>query len=464
MPQNKKNIIIQKFGGSILANIDKIKELPKYIEAELALGNFPIVVVSALFGATNNLLLTCNQFKEELYKSNSNSFISNNLISSNTIDYNNNLINSDTIQFDNNLINLNTIDSDNNLINLDSASSYLLNNKSILINLEIDVALSTLETFASSILAMCLLQKGIKAKSIQGWQLPILTDSNYNNAHILSLKKTLLNNLLSNNIVPIISGFQGIDLNNNITTLGRGGSDITALAIAKIMKAKRVDIYKDVVGIMSADPKIVKNTRLIQNIDYEIMYYMSFFGVKALNARSCEIAMRYKIPIKILSNYVNLNQEEKNNKLNKSTLIMNKKNNHIERTTILNITQNSNITGIKIQNNIEYNSLLKELIDHECNMLKITDNYIIISNLDISLINKLKLNTINDLIYITIIGFGLTNNLVIKEIFNIAKDYNIAILDINITGINIIILVQGKNIEYFIQKAHENFIEKKFLE
>lgn len=440
MPKVKKKIIIQKFGGSILSDVFQIPNLIKYVKQELDIGNFPIVVISAFFGSTNNLLLLCNKLKEEFK----------------------------------------------------NTKSFILLESNINIKRQIDASLSSLETSTSALFALALEYSNISAKSLQGWQLPILTDSKYNNAKVLKINTKIIKNLIKNNIIPIVAGFQGVDFNANVTTLGRGGSDITALALGAALKASRVDIYKDVLGIMSADPKIVKNTNLIRKLDYATAYHMSFFGMKALNARSCQIAMKYDILVRILSVYVNesknkdhdnsdninlvnetliMNEQQiniKNNIINKYSnpnSIKKAKNNNlnisIESTQVLNITQNSNIIGLNINNNL--NEIVKQLLENHYDIIKISTNYIVISTVNnFENIKNYSFSLVKNLHYVAIIGFNLTNDAkLIEEIINITSLLSIEILDMNITGIKILILLQGNNIEQFVQKFHELFIEQK---
>ena len=126
----------------------------------------------------------------------------------------------------------------------------------------------------------------IKGKSFQGWQLPIHTDLSPYNSHILKVETKHIKKSLMNDEVPVISGFQGINKLNRITTLGRGGSDTTAVALAASLSAKRCDIYTDVAGVFSADPRIVKEAKKIDEINYEEMLELSSLGAKVLHTRS----------------------------------------------------------------------------------------------------------------------------------------------------------------------------------
>lgn len=169
---------------------------------------------------------------------------------------------------------------------------------------ELDVLLSTGEQITIAKLAMCLQSLNYKAVSLTGWQIPIKTDNNYNDANILKINLNRIQEELFNNNIVIIAGFQGInEENNNITTLGRGGSDTTAVAIAAAIKADKCDIYKDVDGIYNLDPKTNKKTFKYKKLTYEEMLIICNNGAKVLHNKSIELAQKYKVPITVKSVY-----------------------------------------------------------------------------------------------------------------------------------------------------------------
>ncbi len=166
---------------------------------------------------------------------------------------------------------------------------------------ELDVLLSTGEQISIALLAMTLESIGVKAISLTGWQAGIKTCSNYSNARILDIFTDRIENELKNHDATIIAGFQGINENDDITTMGRGGSDTTAVAIAAAMNAKECLIYTDVDGVYTADPRIVKNAKKIKEVSYDYMIKMADMGAQVLNKRSVRLAKKYGVEISVLS-------------------------------------------------------------------------------------------------------------------------------------------------------------------
>ena len=169
---------------------------------------------------------------------------------------------------------------------------------------EYDAILSTGENISSSLMALLLQKEGINARSWQGWQIPINTTDNHSNARILNIgTKNLEEKFLAGMQVAIISGFQGVSNNNRVTTLGRGGSDTSAVALAAAIKAERCDIYTDVDGIYTTDPRITSNAKKLDKISYEEMLELASLGAKVLETRSVELAMQYKVKLRVLNSF-----------------------------------------------------------------------------------------------------------------------------------------------------------------
>ena len=168
---------------------------------------------------------------------------------------------------------------------------------------EYDVILSTGEQYSSGVMSTVLNKYGIKSRSLLGWQIPIFTDSNYSKARIRSINSKSLKSFLSSFDALVIAGFQGLSEKNRITTLGRGGSDTTAVALAASIKSNLCEIYTDVEGIYSSDPRIVNKAKKIKNITYEEILEMSSAGSKVLHPRSVELAMKYGIKIHVRSSF-----------------------------------------------------------------------------------------------------------------------------------------------------------------
>lgn len=234
-------IIVQKFGGTSVANIDCIKNVASKIKKEYDNNNKVAVIVSAMSGETDKLDKLAKEVSD-----------------------------------------LNTTE---------KLKEY-------------DTIMSSGEQITSALLALTLQQEySIKARSWLAWQLKLHTNKLHGKARIekIDTKDILLS--LKNNEVAIIAGFQGISPENRITTLGRGGSDTTAVAISHSLKASRCDIYTDVEGIYTADPNIVSNARKLQKIAYEEMLEMASLGAKVLQTRSVEMAMKLGVRVQVLSSF-----------------------------------------------------------------------------------------------------------------------------------------------------------------
>ncbi|GAA5218431.1 aspartate kinase [Corallincola platygyrae] len=168
---------------------------------------------------------------------------------------------------------------------------------------EIDVLVSTGEQVTIALLAMALNKRGCSAQSFTGDQVKILTDDSHSKARILDVEHSLLKSRISEGVVPIVAGFQGVDENNNITTLGRGGSDTTAVAIAAAIGADECQIYTDVDGVYTTDPRVEPSARKMNTITFEEMLEMASLGAKVLQIRSVEFAGKYNVPLRVLSSF-----------------------------------------------------------------------------------------------------------------------------------------------------------------
>ncbi len=229
--------IVQKFGGTSVADIDRIKAVAQKIKREVDLGHHIVVVVSAMSGETNKLVEFARQAGQ-------------------------------------------------------SQGSP-----------EYDSVVATGEQVTSGLLAICLQTIGVAARSWLGWQIPIRTDGHHGRARIGTIETDNLDACLDAGEVAIVAGFQGRDQAGRITTLGRGGSDTTAVAIAAAIGADRCDIYTDVDGVYTSDPRIVPAARKIDRITYEEMLEMASLGAKVLQTRSVEMAMKHGVRVQVLSSF-----------------------------------------------------------------------------------------------------------------------------------------------------------------
>lgn len=229
--------IVQKFGGTSVADTDRIKIVAEKVKAEVDAGNQVAVVVSAMAGETNRLV----GFTEEIAA-------------------------------------------------LHDAREY-------------DVVVSTGEQVTCGLLAMALQRMGVTARSWLGWQVPIRTDGMHGRARIEGIDTEELEKRMNEGEVPVIPGFQGVGPNNRITTLGRGGSDTSAVALAAALNADLCDIYTDVDGVYTTDPRIVPRASKIDRITYEEMLEMASLGAKVLQTRSVELAMKEGVRVQVRSSY-----------------------------------------------------------------------------------------------------------------------------------------------------------------
>lgn len=232
--------IVMKFGGTSVADLDRIRNVAARVAREVEAGNQVAVVVSAMSGTTNQLVAWCQ-----------------------------------------------------GLAPLHDAREY-------------DAVVATGEQVTSGLLAIALQERGIDARSWQGWQIPIRTDTAHGKARIQSIDGAELIGRMQAGQVAVVSGFQGLAPDNRITTLGRGGSDTSAVALAAALKADRCDIYTDVDGIYTTDPRIVPKARKLAKIAYEEMLELASVGAKVLQTRSVELAMNERVRVQVLSSFADL--------------------------------------------------------------------------------------------------------------------------------------------------------------
>ncbi|MBE0440242.1 MAG: aspartate kinase [Gammaproteobacteria bacterium] len=230
-------LIVQKYGGTSVGTVDRIKEVAKKLIKHQQQGDDLVVVVSAMSGETNRLIALANELHDRPY------------------------------------------------------------------GRELDVLLSTGEQVTIALLCMALEQQGVKANSYTGSQVRILTDNSHNKARIMDIDDTKIRTDLAQGNIVVVAGFQGCDEQGNITTLGRGGSDTTAVALAAALKADECQIYTDVDGVYTTDPRVVSEARRLERITFEEMLEMASLGAKVLQIRSVEFASKYNVPLRVLSSF-----------------------------------------------------------------------------------------------------------------------------------------------------------------
>ncbi|HVJ53987.1 MAG TPA: aspartate kinase [Aliidongia sp.] len=230
--------IVQKFGGTSVKDVDRIKSVAQRVKREVDAGNEVIVVVSAMAGTTNQLVAWCNEAAP-----------------------------------------------------LHDAREY-------------DTVVSSGEQVTAGLLAIALQDIGVPARSWLGWQIPILTSDAHGSARIADIDLSEITRRAAKGEVAVVAGFQGRTEAGRITTLGRGGSDTSAVALAAAFGAERCDIFTDVDGVYTTDPRIVRSARKLEKITFEEMLEMASQGAKVLQTRSVEMAMNHRVRVQVLSSFV----------------------------------------------------------------------------------------------------------------------------------------------------------------
>ena len=398
-------IIVLKFGGTSVGNIERIKKITKLIENYKKKKIGVIVVSSAMSGVTNDLI---------------------------------------------------------------GKSKKLSKNFDLK---EYDVLVSSGEQISCALISGYLEKIGYKSRSFMGWQVPIITDSNHGNSKILHISKKNVLNFLKKNGIPVIAGFQGIDLNNRITTLGRGASDYTAIMISKYFKAEKCVIYTDVEGVMTTDPKIYKNAIKINEISYEEMLEMSSLGSKVMQSNSVQDARLNRIKVDVRSSFKNRNgtliTKRKNISGNKIIRGISSTKNDAKITlvgvkdkpgiaaSIFEPLSNNNINVDMVVQNISANGVETD-ITFTIKLENLTKTKKLLQNN-----NKIKYKKIlidANVSKISIIGVGMiTTPGVTYRMFRSLSKENINILVISTSEIKISVLINRKNIKRAVSALHKEF-------
>jgi aspartate kinase len=266
------SLIVQKYGGTSVANLDRIQHVAKRVAKTYDLGNDVVVILSAMAGITDGLTNMASEITEEPDKR------------------------------------------------------------------ELDVLLATGEQTTCALLAIKLKSMNYPAESLLGHQVEVLTNQCHGNARIIDIRSDRIKDLLRNRHIVVVAGFQGCDPNGNITTLGRGGSDTSAVAIAAALKADVCEIYTDVDGVYTADPNICPQARKLSTISYDEMLNMASLGAKVLQIRSVGFAKKYNIPVHVRSSF---SEEE-------GTMVVNE-DSGMERLVVSGVTHDKNQARITLK-------------------------------------------------------------------------------------------------------------------
>jgi aspartate kinase len=401
----RKGLVVQKYGGSSVANVERIQKVAQRIVSYRKKGFSLVVVVSALGDTTDELIELANK------------------------------------------------------INADPPER------------EMDMLLSTGEQISVALLAMAIHKLGAGAISFTGAQVGIITDSSHTRARIIKINADKIKDELKNGKVVIVAGFQGITLNQDITTLGRGGSDLTAVALAKELEADSCEIYTDVEGIYTADPRIEPKAKMIKKITYDEMLEMASLGAQVMQARSIEVAKKFNVPLHVRSSFTN----------NPGTMII-KEVKKMEDVVVSGITLNRNeakitLCGVPDKPGVAV-KLFKELSEAGVSVDMIVQNVSHTRQTDISFtiakaesakagritrkvagrINANEVLLDEDIARVSIVGVGMkSHHGVAAKMFKVMADNKINIEMISTSEISISCIIKKKFAETAVKKLHEAF-------
>jgi len=403
------NIIVQKYGGSSLSNLEEIKFVAKKIKGSLKNSNKIVIVVSAMGNTTDELVKL--------------------------------------------------------------GESFLKNNNEIDNLRDFDQLLSTGEIISASLMSMSLREISVNAISLTGQKAGIFTDDLHGSARISSIDKKVILNELTERDVVIVAGFQGVSEYGEVTTLGRGGSDTTAVAIASALNAKRCEIYTDVKGIFTADPRLVNDSKLISNISYDEMLEMASLGAK-MHPRSIEIASINKIEMIIK----HTKYESEGTRMSNDEVKMEKRN------AVTGIPTSTGVSKVTI-NNIDDKPGIASSIFLPLSKMGISVDVIVQTagndgktnlsftledkNLDIcvneliknNIAKKENINTQSGLGKVSIVGTGIQNQPgYASRMFETLSEKNINIEMITTSEIRITCIINSDDLSLAAQSLHNEFI------
>ena len=399
-------LIVQKYGGTSVANTDRIKAVAERVVATAKQGNKVIVVVSAMAGETDKLIRIAHEITDAPDER------------------------------------------------------------------EMDMLLSSGERVTSALTAMAIQSMGYKSVSFTGRQVGIITDSAHTKAMIERISAERLVKAINEDKIPVVAGFQGIDESSDVTTLGRGGSDTTAVAIAAALKADLCEIYTDVEGVYTTDPRIVKEAKKLNKISYDEMLEMASLGAKVLHGRSVEFAKKYTVPLVVRSSF----------NYNPGTLII-KEDEDMEKIVVSGVAADKNQARITIMGVPDKPGIAANLFDAIANANIVVD--IIVQNIssdtkatDISFTvskadskrafeitrnvsDKLSAKGVNmntDVAKVSIIGVGMVSHFgVAAKMFETLAKKGINIMMISTSEIKVSCVIDVKDMEKAVKTLHDAF-------
>ncbi len=321
---------------------------------------------------------------------------------------------------------------------------------------ELDMLVTAGERISMSLLSLALQENGFSAISFTGSQSGIITDIHHGSAKIINVKAFRIFQELEKGKIVIVAGYQGISTLKEVTTLGRGGSDTSAVALACYLNAKSCEIFTDVDGVFTADPRIVPNARIVPEINYPEMLAMAYNGAKVIHSRAVEFAYKYKINVEIKSSFHN----------KKGTLLVDKIIN--EEKSVTAVTSQTDLVRFKIETDISDSNPIFEQISKcglELSNFKFSEKYLEIIIDKISSNNIIKIldsenysyETENDLNSITFIGVGICkNSLFVVDIINYLNNQtNSKIIDLIAREVSLTFLLKTDNLYGIVKNIHK---------
>jgi len=401
------SLIVQKYGGTSVADIERIRNVARRVQAGRQRGDDLVVVVSAMAGETNRLLGLARDMCSEPDRR------------------------------------------------------------------ESDVLVSTGEQVTTALLAMALTHAGCPAVSLQGHQIRIVTDQSYSKARIRSIDDARIRAELAAGRVVVVAGFQGVDEDDNITTLGRGGSDTSGVALAAALKADSCEIYTDVDGVYTSDPRICPQARKLDRISYDEMLELASLGAKVLQIRSVEFAKRYQVPVHVRSTFTET----------EGTWVVEEEAS-MEDVLVSGVTSDSNeakitLLGVPDQPGLaarvfgpiaDANIVVDMIIQNAGSDERTTDLTFTVPKADfpqaMKLVEQLKreigakgLRTDENIAKVSVVGLGMRSHAgVAAKMFRTLADMNINIQMIATSEIKTSIVVDAKFVELAVRVLHDAFI------
>ena len=404
-------VLVMKFGGTSVANLDRIRRAAKRVGVEVAKGYDVIVIVSAMSGKTNELVGWVNETSP-----------------------------------------------------LHDAREY-------------DAVVSSGENVTAGLMALTLQEMDVPARSGQGWQVPLMTTNAHSQARIEEIPTDNINAKFGEGMrVAVVAGFQGISPEGRITTLGRGGSDTTAVAFAAAFDAERCDIYTDVDGVYTTDPRICEKARKLDKIAFEEMLELASLGAKVLQTRSVELAMRYKVKLRVLSSFEEQSDEAgtlvcDEEEIMESNVVAGVAYSRDEaKMTLMSVADRPGIAAI-IFNALSEGGVNVDMIVQNISEDGRTDmtfscptdqvaraEQALLAIKEAGELNYAELDANKDVAKVSVVGIGMRSQSgVAAKMFKVLSDEGINIKVITTSEIKISVLIDRKYMELAVQALHDAF-------